>query len=119
MTSDALLRRRRYVQSVTDLDNGKLLCHAFRHAWDPSPISHDSPVGLEVWVIKLRCPSCGKVRTDYVEPGTYALVYRHYTTVDGFSVVDPADLTDYREEVVRRFSNGQATSIGRFGRGRP
>lgn len=101
-------RSKRYVQSVSDLSDGALRCHAFGHPWNIGPVSRLSPVGLEVWTVKLDCPSCGKVRTDQVEPGTYELYYRHYTSPPRYSVVDPADRHDFRAEVIRRAEDGRS-----------
>lgn len=103
-------RRRRYVQSVTDLSDGALRCHAFGHAWDIGPVSRLSPVGLEVWTLRLRCSSCTKVRVDRVTPGTYELEDRYYTRPDGFSVVEPVDRSDFREEVIRRLRLAETDS---------
>ncbi|HEX8321595.1 hypothetical protein [Longimicrobium sp.] len=95
-------RSKYYVQSVTDLSDGVLRCKAYGHSWEQGPVNRFSPVGREVWVVKLRCTSCPKVRTDYVEPGTFELDNRHYTKVPGFTVIDPTDKTDLREEAIRR-----------------
>lgn len=95
-------RRRYYVQSVSDLSDGALRCHAFGHAWDAGPLSQLSPVGRQVWTVKLRCVSCLKVRTDHITPGTYELEERHYSRPDGYGVVEPARLADYREEILLR-----------------
>ncbi len=96
------MARRGYVQSVTDLSDGALRCHAFGHPWEVGPVQRVSPVGMEVWQVKLTCPSCTKTRLDYVEPGTYELEGRRYSRPDGFSVIEPADRHDYRQEVIRR-----------------
>ena len=109
-------RRQRYVHSVTDLDNGPLYCHAYGHAWDPDPVVRQGPVGMEVWTVVLRCASCPKVRTDYVEPGTYVLVDRRYSDALGYRVLEPADRTDYRREAGERSSLRQPGAPGRFGR---
>lgn len=96
-------RSRYYVESVSDLSDEALRCHAFGHAWDVGPVSRLSPVGREVWTVKLRCTSCTKVRTDYVTPGTYELEDRHYTRPDGYSVAEGgADRARYREEIIVR-----------------
>lgn len=97
-----MTRRAAYVNTVADLSLGALHCHSWGHTWDMGPVSDKSPVGLEVWVVKLHCTSCGKRRTDYVTPGTYELEARWYDDPDGYRVHEPASLPDYRQEEIRR-----------------
>lgn len=91
-----------YVPTVSDLEDDIVYCHAFGHSWDVGPVSRLSPVGLEVWTVKLRCTRCTKVRTDMVTPGSYELEYRHYTKVVGYTPEEPADRQRYREEALER-----------------
>lgn len=97
-----MVARSKYVQSVSDLSDGVLRCRAYGHAWDQGPVSKLSPVGREVWVVRLRCTSCPKTRVDYVTPGTFELEERSYNRPDGFSVIEPTDRSDFREEMIRR-----------------
>lgn len=104
-------RSKYYVESVTDLSDEALRCHAYGHSWDPGPVSRLSPVGREVWTIVLRCTSCGMERTDYVTPGTFALEERHYSRVDGYSVAEAGvDRAIYREEVIHRAQSKATTT---------
>jgi hypothetical protein len=95
-------RSRYYVSSVTEARDEVVFCHSYGHAWDPGPVSKLSPVGREVWTVKLHCGSCGKDRTDHVEPGTFELHDRHYTRVEGYTVEDGAGRPEWRAEAIRR-----------------
>lgn len=95
-------RSRYYVSSVHEATDDVVFCHAYGHSWDVGPVSRRSPVGREVWIVKLLCTRCTKERTDYVEPGTFELEERHYTRVDGYSVENAVDRGDWRQEAIRR-----------------
>lgn len=110
-------RSRKFVQSVSDLSDEALHCHTYGHPWEEGPVERTVPesLGLECWLVVLRCPSCGKTRRDYLEPGTYELLWRTYTDPDGFRVLEPSVRTDFRAEDVKRRTarrdkrNAQAT----------
>lgn len=96
------MSRRSYVQRLSDLSGQVLACHAYGHAWELQRVSRQSPVGLEVWEVLLRCYRCTTQRLDQVEPGTYDLYRRQYNYPDGYRLVEPATTGDKREEVIRR-----------------
>ena len=98
----ATARSRYYSDSVMELSDEVLRCKSFGHAWDVGPVSRFSPVGREVWVVRLRCTSCGMERTDFVEPGTFELEERRYTRVEGYTLLDGGGRVECREEVIRR-----------------
>lgn len=99
----ATARSRYYADSPMELSDEVLRCKSFGHSWDIGPVSRFSPVGREVWVVKLRCTSCGMERVDYVEPGTFELEERRYTRVEGYTLLDGGGRIECREEVIRRF----------------
>ena len=101
-----------YADSVADLSDEALHCHSFGHQWDEGPVERAVPesVGIVCWMIKLRCTSCTKERRDYIEPGTYKLLWRDYSRVEHYSVADAADRTVYREEFIRRRAMKKTTT---------
>src|SRR4051794_30385231 len=96
-------RRDGYVDTVADLDDEPLRCHSWGQPWELRPVEDTVPaeLGIACWMQKLRCSSCGKVRTDYLEPGTCVLLWRTYSKVDNFAVLEPTDLAGYRAESIR------------------
>jgi hypothetical protein len=93
-----------FVQSVTDMSDPNLHCHVYGHPWNEGPIFEEVPpeFGVLAWVARNDCTSCGKVRTDYMQPETMELLLRTYTEVDGYRVVEPTKFRDYRAESMRR-----------------
>jgi hypothetical protein len=85
-----------------DVPKEVLRCRTLGHPWDPAPVKRECPVGLEVWVWILRCPSCGKKRTDHLTPGTYELEGRHYTKPRDYDLPEGTNREDCREELIRR-----------------
>ncbi len=101
---------REYVQSVQDMSYDNLHCHVFGHPWHEGPITEATPeeFGVRAWVSRLHCTSCGKVRTDYMEPETFELLWRTYSEVDGYRTIEPTSFRQYRAENTHRRMNLRA-----------
>ncbi len=93
-----------YVQNVRDMSDENLHCHVFGHSWHEGPVTEETPeeFGVRAWVARNDCTSCGKVRTDYMQPDTAELLLRTYSEVDGFRTIDPTTFLEYRAESTRR-----------------
>jgi hypothetical protein len=114
---------RKYVARITDLDDGALECHAYGHAWAAQvpTEAYDAKYDAVVYVQKLECVRCPKVRTDTYARYSHVRTGRpHYTEPDRYRVLEPVarGRKAYQREALNR-ALSRARSAQRDKRFRP